>query len=132
MPIALKANVTRGQTSNDSLFKKGNRFERENRFGNGGDRFDKGHGNRSKGVGGSIGKRNCYGCCSKNHFVDDCPKVKIKKALVGGAWCDSKDGHQMVKDATCIMEIGSQKVEFSEGRKPLSPLQLVVEEVMSE
>nr|GEW80436.1 reverse transcriptase domain-containing protein [Tanacetum cinerariifolium] len=67
MPIALKANVTRGQTSNDSvcqdgsyededkdkdeekefnsivrnlwkLFKKGNRFNRENRFGNGGDR----------------------------------------------------------------------------------------------
>nr|GEU37735.1 hypothetical protein [Tanacetum cinerariifolium] len=62
MPIALKANVTRGQTSNDSvcqdgsnkdkdeeeefnsivknlwkLFKKGNGFERENHFGNGGD-----------------------------------------------------------------------------------------------
>ncbi|GJR02968.1 hypothetical protein Tco_0525952 [Tanacetum coccineum] len=83
MPIALKANVTRGQTSNDSvcqdgsdedkdedkeeefnsrvrtiwmLFKKGNRFERENHFGNGGDRFDRGHGNRSKGVGISRGK----------------------------------------------------------------------------
>ncbi|GKA72989.1 hypothetical protein Tco_0779205 [Tanacetum coccineum] len=110
IPIALKANATRGQTSNDSvcqdrsdededeeeefnsivknlwkLFKKGNRFERENRFGNGGDKFDRGHGNRSKGVGSSRGKRNCYGCGSKNHFVDDYPKAKMKKALVGGA-----------------------------------------------
>ncbi|GJY02612.1 hypothetical protein Tco_0360764 [Tanacetum coccineum] len=67
--LALKAKVSMGQTSNDSvcqdgsnedkdkeeefnsivnnlwkLFKKGNRFERENRFGNGGDRFDRGRG----------------------------------------------------------------------------------------
>ncbi|GKB14153.1 DUF4219 domain-containing protein, partial [Tanacetum coccineum] len=91
------------------LFKKGNRFERENRFGNGGDRFDRGHGNRSKGVGSSRGKRNCYGCGSKNHFIDDCPKAKMKKALVGGAWSDSEDGDQMEKDATCLMVIGSQK-----------------------
>ncbi|GKD65671.1 putative reverse transcriptase domain-containing protein [Tanacetum coccineum] len=110
MPVALKANVTWGQTSNDSvcqdvsgededgeeefnsivknlwkLFKKGNRFERENRFGNGGDRFDRGHGNRSKGVGRSRGKRNCYGCGSKNHFVDDCSKAKMKKVFFSGA-----------------------------------------------
>ncbi|GKF04775.1 DUF4219 domain-containing protein, partial [Tanacetum coccineum] len=132
IPIALKANATRGQTSNDSvcqdgsdeaeeeefnlivnnlwkLFKKGNRFERENRFGNGGDRFDRGHGNRSKGVGSSRGKRNCYGCGSKNHFIDDCPKANMKKALVGRAWSDSEDGDQMKKDATCLMVIGSQK-----------------------
>ncbi|GJT74112.1 putative ribonuclease H-like domain-containing protein, partial [Tanacetum coccineum] len=75
MPIALKAN----------LFKKGSSFDRENRFGNGRDRFDRGHGNRSKGVGSSRGKRNCYGCGSKNHFVDDCPKEKMKKAFFGEA-----------------------------------------------
>ncbi|GJT60645.1 hypothetical protein Tco_1004178 [Tanacetum coccineum] len=82
IPKALKANVTRGQTSNDSvcqdgsdeegyeeeefnsivknlwkLFKKGNRFKRENILGNGGE----------------------------NHFVDDCPKAKMKKAFLGGA-----------------------------------------------
>ncbi|GKD41169.1 putative reverse transcriptase domain-containing protein [Tanacetum coccineum] len=136
MPIALKANVTRGQTSNDSvcqdgsdededeeeefnsivknlwkLFKKGNRFERENRFGNGGDRFDRGH--RSKGVGSSRGKRNCYGCGNKNHFVDDCLKAKMKKAFFGGAWSDSEDGDQMDKDTTCLMAIGSQKVNLN-------------------
>ncbi|GKC52075.1 zf-CCHC domain-containing protein, partial [Tanacetum coccineum] len=84
MPIALKANVTR-------------------------DKFDRGHGNRNKGVGSSRGKRNCYGCGSKNHFVDDCLKAKMKKALVGGAWSDSEDGVQMEKDATYLMVIGSQK-----------------------
>ncbi|GJZ33795.1 putative reverse transcriptase domain-containing protein [Tanacetum coccineum] len=110
MPIALKANVTRGQTSNDN---NGNRIERENCFGNGGDRFDKGHGNRIKGVGSSRGKHNCYGCGRKNHFVDDCPKVNMKKALVGGTWSDSEDGDQMEKDATCLMAIGSQNVNLN-------------------
>ncbi|GJZ67727.1 reverse transcriptase domain-containing protein, partial [Tanacetum coccineum] len=113
MPIALKSNVIKGQTSNDSLFKKGNRFERENCFGNGGDRFDRGHGNRNKVVGSSRGKRNCYGCGSKNHFIDDYPKVKMKKAFFGGAWSDSKDGDQMGKDATCLMVISSQKIMYS-------------------
>ncbi|GKB27259.1 hypothetical protein Tco_0866660, partial [Tanacetum coccineum] len=97
MPIALKANITRGQTSNDSvcqdgsdedegeeeefnlimrniwkLFKKGNRFERENHFGNSGDKFDRCHGGRSK--------------------------AKLKKAFIGGAWSDSDDSDQMEKD----------------------------------
>nr|GEU83999.1 hypothetical protein [Tanacetum cinerariifolium] len=52
------------------------------RFGNGGDRFDRGRGDRSKGVGSSRRERSCYGCGNKNHFVDDCRKTKEKKALV--------------------------------------------------
>ncbi|GKA04453.1 hypothetical protein Tco_0683573, partial [Tanacetum coccineum] len=46
--LAFKAKVTRGQDSNDSFFKKGNRFGRENRFGNDGDRFVRGHDDRRK------------------------------------------------------------------------------------
>ncbi|GKC13218.1 hypothetical protein Tco_1010000 [Tanacetum coccineum] len=94
MPIALKVNVATGQTSNDSvckdgsdkdedgeeefnsivrnlwkLFKKGNRFERENHFVNSGDKFDRGRGGRSKGVGSSRRERSCYGCGSKNHLL---------------------------------------------------------------
>nr|GEV62517.1 hypothetical protein [Tanacetum cinerariifolium] len=113
MPITLRANVTRGQTSNDSvcqdgsdedehkeeefnsivknlwkLFKKGNRFKRENRFGNGGDSYD-----------------------NKNHFIDDCPTVKMKRVLVHRAESHSKDGDQMEKDATCLMAIDSQKLD---------------------
>nr|GEW05997.1 zf-CCHC domain-containing protein/DUF4219 domain-containing protein/UBN2 domain-containing protein [Tanacetum cinerariifolium] len=85
-------------------------FERKNHFGNGGDRFDIGHGNRIKDVESSREIRNCYGCGSKNHFVDDCLKAKMKKAFFGGAWSDSKDGDQMEKDATCLMAICLRKL----------------------
>ncbi|GKB84575.1 hypothetical protein Tco_0956847 [Tanacetum coccineum] len=93
LPIALKANVTRGQTSNDSVCQDGSDEEEEFnsmmknlwKFFKKGNRYKEGHGNSSKGVGSSRGKRNCYGCVSKNHFVDDCPKAKMKKALCGGA-----------------------------------------------
>ncbi|GJX17301.1 putative ribonuclease H-like domain-containing protein [Tanacetum coccineum] len=100
--LALKAKITRGQTNNDSLLKNGNRFEKENRFGNGGDRFDRGRGDRSKGVGSSRRERSCYGCGRKNHFIDDCPRAKVKKAFVGGAWSNSEDGDQIEKGATYL------------------------------
>ncbi|GKB80688.1 reverse transcriptase domain-containing protein [Tanacetum coccineum] len=101
--LALKAKVTRGQTSNDSFFKKGNRFEG-------------GSGDRRKGVGSSRRERSCYGCGSKNHFVDDCPKAKMKKAFVGGAWSDSDDSDQIEKDTTGLMAIGSQNVQRIENK----------------
>ncbi|GKE10752.1 hypothetical protein Tco_1414303 [Tanacetum coccineum] len=82
MLIALKANVTRGQTSNDSVCQDGSDEDKDE------DKeevFNRGRGNRSKGVGSSRGKRNCYGCGNKNHFFDDCLKAKMKKAFFGGA-----------------------------------------------
>ncbi|GKC47543.1 UBN2 domain-containing protein, partial [Tanacetum coccineum] len=57
----------------------------------------------------ALKERNCYGCGSKNHFIDDCPRAKVKKAFVGGAWSDSDDSGQIEKDATCLMAIGLQK-----------------------
>nr|GEW74039.1 hypothetical protein [Tanacetum cinerariifolium] len=78
------------------FFKKGNRLEG-------------GSGDRRKGVGSSRRERSCYCYGSKNHFVNDSPKAKMKKAFVGGAWSDSDDGDQIEKDTTCLMEIGSQK-----------------------
>ncbi|GKA63726.1 hypothetical protein Tco_0763332, partial [Tanacetum coccineum] len=104
MPIALKANVTRGQTSNDSVCQDGSDEDEDEE-----EEFDRGHGNRSKGVGIARGKCNCYGYGSKNYFVDNCPKAKMRKAFVGGAWSHSDDGDQIEKDATCLMAIGSQK-----------------------
>ncbi|GJR34021.1 UBN2 domain-containing protein [Tanacetum coccineum] len=56
-----------------------------------GDKFDRGRGGRSKGVGSSRRERRCYGCGSKNHFVDDCLRAKVKKAFISGAWSDSND-----------------------------------------
>ncbi|GJS52976.1 hypothetical protein Tco_0226992 [Tanacetum coccineum] len=100
--LALKAKVTREQTSDDSdsqggsdeeldeeeteafnlmarnfqkLFRKGNLFGCGNRFSNGANR-----------------------------------KLKENKAIVGGAWSDSEDGNELLNNATCLMEIDSQEV----------------------
>ncbi|GJX29825.1 hypothetical protein Tco_0237904 [Tanacetum coccineum] len=109
--LALKAKVTREQTSYDSdsqdgsdedineeeaeafnllarNFCKGNRFGRGNRFGNGGNRFGKGRG----------------------HFASECRKPKENKAFMGGAWSDSEDGDENQNDATYLMAIDSQEV----------------------
>ncbi|GKB13085.1 hypothetical protein Tco_0847008 [Tanacetum coccineum] len=76
----------------EKLFKKGNRFYT-------------GRGDRSKGVGSSRQEHSCYGCSSKNHFVDDFQKAKEKKTFVAGAWSDSDDSDQIKKDTTYLMEI---------------------------
>ncbi|GJS52220.1 retrotransposon protein [Tanacetum coccineum] len=101
--LALKANVTREQTSDDSdsqggsdedideeekakafnllarnfqkFFRKGNQLRGGNRFGNGANR-----------------------------------KPKENKAFVRGAWSDSEEGDEHQNDATCLMAIDSQEV----------------------
>ncbi|GJY86471.1 UBN2 domain-containing protein [Tanacetum coccineum] len=108
LPIALKANVTRGQTSNDSVCQDGSDEDKDEDKE---EEFNRGRGNRSKGVGSSRGKRNCYGCGNKNHFVDDCLKAKMKKAFFGGAVefgsdCEAGDNRE---DAICLMAINSQR-----------------------
>ncbi|GKA95435.1 hypothetical protein Tco_0817473 [Tanacetum coccineum] len=107
--LALKAKVTREQTSDDSdsqdgsdedvdeeeeaeafnfivrnfrkFFRMGNQLERGNRFGNG-----------------------------EGHFASKCRKSKKNKAFVGGAWSDSEDGDDHQNKATCLMEIDSQEI----------------------
>ncbi|GJX26114.1 zf-CCHC domain-containing protein [Tanacetum coccineum] len=117
---ALKAKVTREQTSDDSdiqegsdedmdeeeaetfnlmaknfrkFFHKGNQFGRGNRFGNGTNRFGRGHGNsfENKGDESSRQKRVCYNCGVDGHFASECKNPKENKAFVGGAWSDSED-----------------------------------------
>nr|GEY74117.1 hypothetical protein [Tanacetum cinerariifolium] len=107
--LALKVKVTREQTSDDNdnqsvtnkdideeeagafnllsrNFRKGNRFGRENRFGNSGNRFSKGRGNSFKDEGGesSKKKRACYNCGIKGHFASECRKPKENKAFLIG------------------------------------------------
>ncbi|GJU29719.1 retrovirus-related pol polyprotein from transposon TNT 1-94 [Tanacetum coccineum] len=138
--LALKAKVTREQTSNDSdsqdgsdedvdeeeeaeafnllarnfrkFFRKGNRFGRDNRFGNGANRFGKGRGNSFGNKGGESSKQKgaCYNCGIEGHFVSECRKSKENKAFFGGAWSDSEDGDEHQNDATCLMAIDSKEV----------------------
>ncbi|GKB30016.1 hypothetical protein Tco_0869417, partial [Tanacetum coccineum] len=110
--LALKAKVTREQTSDDSeggydeevddeeaeafnlmarnfreFFCKGNRFRQGNRFGNGTNRFGTGRGNRFGNKGGESSKKRaaCYNYWIEDHFASECRKPKENKAFVGEA-----------------------------------------------
>ncbi|GJX28269.1 DUF4219 domain-containing protein [Tanacetum coccineum] len=111
--LALKAKVTREQTSDDSDSQGGsNRFERDNRFGNGENRFGKGCGNTFEDKGGKSSKKKgaCYNYGIEGHFASECRKPKENKAFMGGAWSDSEDGDKHQNDATCLMVIDSKDV----------------------
>ncbi|GJX41118.1 zf-CCHC domain-containing protein [Tanacetum coccineum] len=138
--LALKAKVTREQTSDDSdsqggsdedideekeaeafnflarnfrkFLRKGNRFGYCNRFGNGTNKFGKSHGNNfgNKGGESSKPKEACYNCRIEGHFSSECRKPKENKAFIRGAWSDSEDGDEQPNDATCLMAIDSKEV----------------------
>ncbi|GKA66753.1 serine/threonine protein kinase SRPK1 [Tanacetum coccineum] len=108
--LALKAKVTREQTSDDS---DSNRFGRGNQFGNGGNRFGKGRRNSfgNKGGESSKQKRVFYNCEIEGHFASECTKIKEDKAFVGRAWSDSEDRDELQNDTTCLLAIDSQEVQ---------------------
>ncbi|GKB97684.1 hypothetical protein Tco_0983821 [Tanacetum coccineum] len=105
--LALKAKVTMEKTSDD-----GNRFRRDNRFGNEANRFGRGRENCFGNKGGENSKQKGAYCNYgiEGHFASDCRKPKENKAFVGGAWSDSEDGDEPHNDAACHMSIESQEV----------------------
>ncbi|GJW26537.1 putative reverse transcriptase domain-containing protein [Tanacetum coccineum] len=117
MPIALKANITRGQTSSNSTCQEESDEEEEinlmaKNFGKllrkGVKKHDKFNICKEKTKGGESSRRErgCYNYGNKNHLISDCPKLKRNKAFIGVDW---SDGDEPQNDATCLMEIDSQE-----------------------
>ncbi|GJY13576.1 protein CHUP1, chloroplastic [Tanacetum coccineum] len=121
--LALKAKVTRDQTSDDSdiqvksdedideeeaealnllarnfrkFFRKGNRFGHGNRFSNDANRFGRGRINSFGNKGGESSKPKgaCYNCEIEGHFASECRKPKENKAFIGRACSDSEDENE--------------------------------------
>nr|GEV54729.1 hypothetical protein [Tanacetum cinerariifolium] len=114
--LALKAKVTREQTSDDSDRQNesdedvdeeeeaealncwlGTSANRDNGFGN-------------KGGESSKQKEAYYNCGIEGHFASEYRKPKENKAFVRGTWSDSKDVDEHQNKATCFMAIDSQEV----------------------
>ncbi|GJY63074.1 zf-CCHC domain-containing protein [Tanacetum coccineum] len=109
--LALKAKVTREQTSDDSDSQGGidedvdeeeakafnlmaRNFCHESSFGNKG-----GESSRKKGA--------CYNCGVECQFASECTNPKEDKAFVEKAWSDSEDGDELQNYTTCLMAIDS-------------------------
>nr|GEZ08520.1 copia protein [Tanacetum cinerariifolium] len=121
MPIALKANVTMGQTSSNIICQDENDKDEEinlmaknfrKLFRKGVKKHDKFDICKEKTKGGESSRRerDCYNCGNKNHFIGDFPKSKRNKTFVRGAWSESDDGNEPQNDATCLMAFDSQEV----------------------
>ncbi|GKD78661.1 hypothetical protein Tco_1341282 [Tanacetum coccineum] len=119
MPITLKDNINRGQTSNDSISQDKCDDDEEinlmaknfkKLFQKGVKKHDKFDICKKKTKGGSSRcERSCYNCGDRNNFINDCPKSKRNKAFVREAYGDNEDGNKTQNDATCLMAFDSQE-----------------------
>nr|GEU91423.1 hypothetical protein [Tanacetum cinerariifolium] len=103
MPMALKANITRGETSSNSTCQeKSDEYEEINlmakNFGKllrkgvkKHDKFDICK-EKTKDEESSRWERECYNCGNKNHLIGNYLNPKRNKAFIGLAWTDSEDG----------------------------------------
>ncbi|GJX30991.1 hypothetical protein Tco_0240846 [Tanacetum coccineum] len=102
MPIALKANITRGQTSSNSTCQEESDEEKEinlmtknfgKLFQKGVKKHDKFDICKEKTKGGvrSRRERGCYNYGNKNHLISDCLKLKRNKAFIEVDWSDGDE-----------------------------------------
>nr|GEV50923.1 60S ribosomal protein L34 [Tanacetum cinerariifolium] len=78
------------------FFRNGNRLGHDNQFGNGANRFGRGHEKSFRNKGGETPKQKgaCYNYGIEGHFASEYRKPKENKAFVRGAWSDIEDGNE--------------------------------------
>nr|GEX30429.1 hypothetical protein [Tanacetum cinerariifolium] len=111
--LALKAKVTREQTSEDSdSQRESNEYIDKEEEAKAFNLFGRGRRNNFGNKGGESLKQKgaCYKCGIEGHFKSVCRKPKENKSFVEGAWSDSEDGDERQNDANCLMAIDSQEV----------------------
>nr|GEV49670.1 putative reverse transcriptase domain-containing protein [Tanacetum cinerariifolium] len=119
--LALKAKVTRKQTSDNSTCQDESDKDKEinlvaKNFRKLSQKVVKVHDKfniyqvKAKGGESSRHKRECYNSGRKNHLANNCPKPNNKE-FVGVMWSDSEDDDEPRNDATCLMAIDSQEVQ---------------------
>ncbi|GKB02187.1 hypothetical protein Tco_0830276 [Tanacetum coccineum] len=110
--LALKAKVTRDQTSDDSDSQGGSdedvdEEEEAEAFSLLAKNFHKFF---RKGGESSKPKGACYNYGIEGHFASEYRKLKENMTFIRGTCSDSEDGDELLNDATCLMAIDSQEV----------------------
>ncbi|GJY88160.1 retrovirus-related pol polyprotein from transposon 17.6 [Tanacetum coccineum] len=105
--VALKAKVTREETSDDNDSQDGSDEDIDEEEAGAFNLLAKNFCGESSKLKGA-----CYNYGIEGHFANKCRKPKENKSFMGGSWSDSEDGNELQNDATCIMYINSQEVVY--------------------
>ncbi|GJX87252.1 protein CHUP1, chloroplastic [Tanacetum coccineum] len=135
--LALKAKVTREQTSDNSDSQRGSDEEVDEEEAKAFNLMAKNFPKFFRKEAESLKQKGvCYTCGVEGHFASECIKPKENMAFVRVAWSNSEDRDELQDDVMCLMAIDSQEVQtkpsISNNDLDIINLQKENEELLSE